>query len=113
MIAQRGFTRIEIMIAVASLGIMASIGAGSFTQYLGKVFNASAISEARNMLTFETAFYNTYYRYAPVAIADKNAQGIIAKNTAIRFNAQTTDLQDSDVPESTADDNLTGWSLIQ
>ncbi len=58
-----GFTLVELMIVVAIIGILAAIALPQFAAYRIRSFNASALSDVRNMHTAEQTFYAAWYRY--------------------------------------------------
>ncbi|MFH0785031.1 MAG: prepilin-type N-terminal cleavage/methylation domain-containing protein [Pseudomonadota bacterium] len=53
----KGFTLVELMIVVAIIGILASIAILQFAAYRIRGFNASALSDTRNMRTSEVAMF--------------------------------------------------------
>ena len=80
----RGFTLIEIMIVVAITSILAGISVGLYGQYRMKTYNASAASDLRNIMSFETLFHEEYLEYAPVSLADMQPSGIILANVTLK-----------------------------
>jgi len=48
---QKGFTLIELMIVIAIIGILAAIAIPQFSKYRARAFNASAVSDAKNLRT--------------------------------------------------------------
>ena len=48
---QKGFTLIELMIVIAIIGILAAIAIPQFSKYRARSYNASAMSDARNLRT--------------------------------------------------------------
>lgn len=48
---QKGFTLIELMIVIAIIGILAAIAIPQFSKYRARSYNASSLSDARNLRT--------------------------------------------------------------
>lgn len=57
MYTQKGFTLIELMVVIAIIGILASIAIPAFSKYRTNSFNASAVSDMRNIATAEELYY--------------------------------------------------------
>lgn len=78
-----GFTLIELMIVVAIIGILAGIAIPAFQAYRLKAYNAAAIADVYHLYLFENAFFDDNTEYVPVAVADKQAGGLISKNVTL------------------------------
>lgn len=79
----RGFTLIELMIVVAVIGILAAVAMPMLTEYRNKAFNAAALSDVRNLLSFETGFVIEYGEFAPITASD-NVNGSISATITLQ-----------------------------
>ena len=60
---ERGFTLIELVIVIAIIGVLAGIAIPTFASYRNKSLDTAAISDLRNAVTAQEAYYsdnNTY-----------------------------------------------------
>ena len=80
---QTGFTLIEMMVVVAIIGILAAIAVPVYQAYRVKAYNAAAISDVYHLYLFENQFFDDNGQFVPVAVADKQTNGIINKNVAL------------------------------
>jgi|WetSurSiteA1Bulk_404760.scaffolds.fasta_scaffold57512_1 type IV pilus assembly protein PilA len=62
---EKGFTLIELMIVIAIIGILAAIAIPQFNAYRARSYNASAVSDLRNIETACEAYYVDYNNYPP------------------------------------------------
>ena len=75
----KGFTLIELMIVVAIIGILAAIAIPQFNKYRIKAFNASALSDAKNVQLAEEGLYTDYQLYGDSGTG--GAQAIVDSNS--------------------------------
>ena len=80
---EKGFTLIEIMIAVVVIGLLTSIAIPTFNAYRVKAYNANATSDVRNLHTHQSMFKNDHGIYAPIAVSDKGSTGLISVNVTM------------------------------
>ncbi len=61
---EKGFTLIELMIVIAIIGILAAIAIPQFSAYRARSYNAAAMSDVRNMMTAQEAYFVDFDTYA-------------------------------------------------
>ena len=81
----RGFTLIELMIAVAIIGILAAIGIPQYQNYVARAEATEGISLASGAKSALAEYYNTNGEF-PAGTGDANAQIGIEAATAIAGN---------------------------
>jgi len=63
-IKESGFTLIELLVTVAIIGILSSIAIPAFTDYKKRAFNTMALSDLRNGITSQEAYFADNEVYA-------------------------------------------------
>jgi len=64
---EKGFTLIELMIVIAIIGILAAIAIPQFSAYRARSYNAAAMSDVRNLMTAQEAYFVDFDKYATAA----------------------------------------------
>jgi type IV pilus assembly protein PilA len=62
-LAMRGFTLLELMIVVATIGTLASISIPQLIKYRARSFDASVLSDVTNLKTSLEGYYAEYQHY--------------------------------------------------
>ena len=83
-----GFTLVELMIVVAIIGILAAIAIPQFAAYRIRGFNASALSDVKNLQVSQAAFFADHQVYASTTAAPTAATIIIATPGAVLTGPQ-------------------------
>lgn len=65
----KGFTLIELLVVIAIISVLASIAMSQYTAYKDTSFNATALSDLRNGVTAEEAYYVDNSTYVSCATA--------------------------------------------
>ena len=68
----RGFTLVELLIVVAIIGILAAIAIPQFSVYRTRSYNATALSDLRNVRTSEENLFADNGSYAPATLSPGN-----------------------------------------
>jgi type IV pilus assembly protein PilA len=58
-----GFTLVEIMVAIAIIGILAAVAIPRFAAYRQTSYNTSALSDLRNVKTILEVYYQEHEHY--------------------------------------------------
>ena len=58
-----GFTLVELMVVIATIGILAAIAIPQFASYRQKSYNAVCISDLRNVKTNLEAYHKDHQEY--------------------------------------------------
>lgn len=69
---RKGFTLVELLIAVAIVGILAAIAIPQFGAYRRRAYNAAANSDMRNIRTAEEAMFAEYQDYGSALVNISN-----------------------------------------
>jgi len=64
MVANRGFTLLELMVVTAIIGILAAIAVSAYSTYRGRAFEAAAISYVRSWVPAQELYRQQYGHYA-------------------------------------------------
>ncbi|MBL7661175.1 prepilin-type N-terminal cleavage/methylation domain-containing protein [bacterium] len=80
---QKGFTLVELMVSVASMGILAAVCVPHINDYVVKVRNAEVVSNLRNVIVSQEAFWSMQNRYGTEAELIESAG--LTKNDHINF----------------------------
>ncbi|WP_231288337.1 prepilin-type cleavage/methylation domain-containing protein [Mariprofundus ferrooxydans] len=74
---------IELMTVLAIISILAAIAIPMFRGYQIRARNVQAISDVYHLYLFENQFYDEHREYVPIAVGDKQADGLISKNVTL------------------------------
>lgn len=79
----KGFTLIELLIAIAIIGILASISIPQYIVYRAKAFNTSSLSHLRFILSAESNFFVEGQKYLSIPAGDGPGPTGILPNTTV------------------------------
>ena len=82
----RGFTLVELLIVVAIIGILAAIAIPQFSVYRTRSYNATAMSDLRNVRTSEENLFADNGSYVPAALGTGNLLFIFNGATVATFS---------------------------
>ena len=80
--ARKGFTLIELLIVVVIIGILAAIAIPKFANTKSKAYKTAMISDLRNLVTAEEAFFSDSGKYSTTLDA---THVIFAPSTGVRL----------------------------
>jgi prepilin-type N-terminal cleavage/methylation domain-containing protein len=80
---ERGFTLVELLIVVAIIGILAAIAIPQFAAYRLRSYNASSLSDMRNVKTSEEALFADWQVYGTTEAAALPGTGTIGAGTVV------------------------------
>ena len=81
---RKGFTLIELLIVVVIIGILAAIAIPKFSNTKQKAYVTAAISDLRNLVTAEEAFFADSSKYTATVsqLKYQNSQGVSSPTIA-------------------------------
>jgi type IV pilus assembly protein PilA len=95
---EKGFTLIELMIVIAIIGILAAIAIPQFSAYRVRAFNAAALSDLKNAITAQEAYFVDSQTYKgvgdtlqPLGVHILQAQYGVQLSTDVRILINTAD----------------------
>lgn len=80
---QKGFSLVELMVVVAIIGILATIGIPQYQKFMAKARQAEAKTHLNGIFQGEASFFTEYNGYS----TNLGAIGADASGTGLRYNA--------------------------
>ena len=82
---RKGFTLIELLIVVVIIGILAAIAIPKFANTKSKAYRTAMVSDLRNMVTAEEAFFSdsAYYSTSVTSINFSQSTGVSTPTIAV------------------------------
>ena len=88
---KRGFTIIELLVAIAIIGVLSAIAIPQFSAYRTKSFNSTALSDLRSAATAQEAYYATNMVYADSETNLTSSYGLnISQNVSLSTSGSVT-----------------------
>ncbi len=81
--SQKGFSLVELMVVVAIIGILATIGIPQYQKFMAKARQSEAKTHLNAIFQGESAFFTEYNEYTP----SLKAIGVAAVGQQLRYNA--------------------------